>query len=84
MMENNAGGVGAYIGGKGRGTNQVRILELLDNGNVIELDVEVLVHALQDSADLDVVLKLYRDLVVDEGFEEAGGWRLVSMDLVTG
>lgn len=48
------------------------VLELLDNLDVVELDVEVLVHALEDALELDVVLELDRDLVVDEGLEEAG------------
>lgn len=49
----------------------MRILELLEHLDVVELDVEVLVDALEDAADLDVVLELDRDLVVDEGLEEA-------------
>ncbi len=49
----------------------MRVLELLDDGNVVELDVEVLVHALQRAAELDVVLELHRDLLVDERLEEA-------------
>jgi hypothetical protein len=49
----------------------VRVLELLEDLDVVELDVEVLVDALEDAADLDVVLELDGDLVVDEGFEEA-------------
>lgn len=47
------------------------VLELLDNLDIVELDVEVLVHALEDALELDVVLELDRDLVVDEGLEEA-------------
>ena len=50
---------------------QVRVLELLDDLDVVELDVEELVDALEHAPDLDVVLELDRDLVVDEGFEEA-------------
>jgi hypothetical protein len=50
----------------------VGVLELLDNLDVVELDVEILVHALEDALELDVVLELDRDLVVDEGLEEAG------------
>ena len=49
----------------------MRVLELLEDLDVVELDVEVLVDALEDAADLDVVLELDGDLVVDEGFEEA-------------
>jgi hypothetical protein len=50
----------------------MRILELIHNRNILQLDVQVLVHALELAADLDVVLELDRDLVVDEGLEEAG------------
>jgi len=49
----------------------VGIFQLLDDGDVLELDVEVLVDALEDAADLNVVLELDCDLMVDEGFEEA-------------
>lgn len=49
----------------------MRILELLDDLNVIELNVEVLVDALEDALELDVVFELDGDFVVDEGFEEA-------------
>ena len=53
-------------------THHMRVLDLLEHLDVVELDVEVLVDALEDAADLDVVFELDRDLVVDEGFEEAG------------
>lgn len=57
---------------------QMRVLDLLHNADVLELDVEVLVYALEGAADLDVVLELDGDLVVDQGLEEtAGGGRLV-------
>lgn len=49
----------------------MRVLELLDDLDVVELDVEVLVDALEHAADLDVILQLDRDLMVDEGLEEA-------------
>ncbi len=56
-------------------TDQMRVLELLDDGDVVELDVEELVHALEGAAELDVVLELDCDFVVDERLEEAvGGW----------
>lgn len=48
----------------------MRILELLDDLDVIELDVEVLVHALENALELDVVFQLHGDLVVDERLEE--------------
>lgn len=47
------------------------VLELIDNLDVVELDVEVLVDALEDALELNVVLEFDRDLVVDEGLEEA-------------
>ena len=47
------------------------VLELIDNLDVVELDVEVLVDALEDALELNVVLELDGDLVVDESLEEA-------------
>lgn len=58
-------------------TDHVGVLELLEHLDVVELDVEVLVDALEDAADLDVVLELDRDLVVNERLKEAG-WGRVS------
>ena len=49
----------------------MRVLELVDDADVVELDVEVLVDALERAADADVVLELDRHLVVDERLEEA-------------
>ena len=49
----------------------MRILQLLDDADVIELDVEVLVDALEGAADGDVVFELDGDFMVDERFEEA-------------
>lgn len=46
------------------------VLDLLDDLNVVELDVEVLVDALECTADLDVILELDCHLVVDERLEE--------------
>lgn len=48
------------------------ILEVVEDSDVVELDVEVLIDALEDTADLDVVLELDGHLVVDEGLEETG------------
>jgi hypothetical protein len=50
---------------------QMRILQFLDNLNVIQLDVQVLVHAFQDALELNVIFELHGDLVVDERLEEA-------------
>lgn len=55
----------------------MRVLELLDDLYVVQLDVEVLVDALQRAADLDVVLELDSYLVVDERLEEAMGLGLL-------
>jgi hypothetical protein len=55
-------------------THHMRVLDFLQNLNVVELDVEVLVDTLEDTTDLDIILELDRDLVVDEGFEEAAVW----------
>ena len=54
-------------------TYQVRVLELLEDLDIIKLDVEVLVDALQGPPDLDVILELDGDLVVDEGLEKTEG-----------
>ena len=49
----------------------MRVLELLHNADIIQLDVQVLIHAFQCAADLNIVLELDGDLMVDEGLEEA-------------
>lgn len=49
------------------------ILEIVDDADVVELDVEVLIDALEGTADLDVILELNCDLMVDESLEEAVG-----------
>lgn len=58
----------------------MRVLHLLDNGNIIQLDVEVLIHALQRATHGNVILELHRHLVVDESLEEAVGSRLPVSD----
>ena len=50
----------------------MRVFELLENLDIVELDVEVLVDALQGPPDLNVIFELDGDLVVDESLEEAG------------
>lgn len=47
------------------------VLHLLDHRDVVQLDVEVLVHALQRAAHGDVILELDGDLVVHQSLEEA-------------
>lgn len=49
----------------------MRVLVEIENIDVIELDVQVLVHGLQRAADSDVILELDGDGVVGEGLEEA-------------
>lgn len=56
-------------------TYQMRVLELLDDLDVVELDVEELVDALERATNGDVVLELDRHFMVDEGLEEAVGAR---------
>jgi hypothetical protein len=60
----------------------MRVLELLDDLDVVQLDVEVLVHALERAPDLDVVLELYRHLVVDERLEKAASNRQPKLNTV--
>ena len=51
----------------------MRVLELVDDADVVQLDVEVLVDALERAADADIVLELDRHLMVDERLEKAVG-----------
>lgn len=50
---------------------QVGPPQLVDGLGVVQLDVQVLVDALERAADLDFVLELYGDFVLDERLEEA-------------
>jgi hypothetical protein len=52
-------------------THQMRVLHLIEHLHILQLDVQVLIDALERSADRDVVFQFYGDFVVDEGFEEA-------------
>ena len=54
-------------------TNQVRVLELLNDLDVVELDVQELIDGLKRAPDADVVLQLDRHLVIDQRLEKAGG-----------
>lgn len=47
------------------------VLKLLHNLDVIELDVEVLIHTLENALELNIVLELNSDLVVNKGLEKA-------------
>lgn len=46
------------------------VFQLLYHRNVIELDVEVLIYALERAFELDVVFELNRDFMVNKGFEK--------------
>lgn len=50
---------------------QMRPPDLIHRLCVVQLDVQVLVHALECAADLDFVLEFDGDFVLDERFEEA-------------
>ena len=48
----------------------MRIFELIQDSDVVELDVEILVNRFEGAADGDVVLQLDRHGLVGEGLEE--------------
>ena len=48
----------------------MRVFQFLNHGDVIQLYVQVLIDRFQRPAELDVVLKLYGDLVVNQSLEE--------------
>ena len=50
---------------------QMRVFEFFNDTYVVKLDIQVLIHALESSADRDVVLQFDRYLCVDQGLEEA-------------
>lgn len=49
----------------------MRILQFFDSLDVVKLDVQVLIHTLEGSLELDVILELYSYLVVYQCLEEA-------------
>lgn len=49
----------------------MRVFEVIDHADVIEFDVEILVDALERTADLDIVLELDGNLMVDQCLEKA-------------
>lgn len=50
----------------------MRVLVKVQNFDIVKLDVEVLIHRLQDTADADVILEFNSDGLVRKGLEEAG------------
>ena len=53
---------------------EVRVPDLVEDADIVELDVEVLVDGLEGAADGDVVLELDGDGLVHERLEEAVVW----------
>lgn len=69
----------------GEVTHQMRVLDLLDDADVLQLDVEILVDTLERATDLNVIFEFDRDLMVDEGFEEAvSSWSVQSSFQIRG
>lgn len=48
----------------------MRPAHLIDGLGIVELDIKVLVNALERAANLHLVLELHRNLVLDERLEE--------------
>ena len=67
-------------------TAKMRVLGLVENGNVVKFNVEILIDGFESATDADVVFEFDCDGVGGEGFEEAGrqltrpflrrGWKL--------
>lgn len=53
-------------------TDHVWVFQFIHDRDVLELDVQELVHALEGTSYRYIVLELNCDFVVDEGLEEAG------------
>lgn len=47
------------------------VFHRLGDFDIVQLDVEVLVHTLERASNGDVILQLHSDLVIDERLEEA-------------
>jgi hypothetical protein len=60
---------------KPRATHQMWVFQLFYDRNIIQLDVEVLVDALQRAAHRDIVLELDSNLMVHQRLEKAAGYR---------
>ena len=55
----------------------MRILQLLHDLYIIELDIKELVNRFKNAFDRDIVLEFNGDFMVDEGLEEAKAHKLV-------
>lgn len=49
----------------------MRILQFLQHRNIIQLDIQILIHAFQRPANRNVIFQFHCDFVVHECFEEA-------------
>ncbi len=54
-------------------TDQMRVLQFLNNLYIIQLDIQELVYRLQGTTNLDIIFKLHGDFMVDESFKKAEG-----------
>lgn len=52
-------------------TYQMRVFDVVQDTNVVQLDVQVLVHTLESSPDRDVILEFDGHLMIDQRLEEA-------------
>ena len=59
----------------------MRIFELFDYSNVVQLDIKVLVHALQGALYGDIILEFDGDLAVDKRLEEASFCQLALVQM---
>ena len=53
-------------------TYHMRIFDVLHDRDVVQLDIQILIHTLQRSAYRNVILEFDCDFMVDEGLEKAG------------
>lgn len=51
----------------------MRVLVQIQDLDIVQLDVEILIYRLQDTANADVILELDCDGLVGQGLEEAAG-----------
>lgn len=67
------------------------VFQLIENSDIIEFDIQILIHALQSTANGDVIFEFNSDRVIHKGFEEAEEqhcnlrelwWRFVTETLV--
>lgn len=49
----------------------MRVLVEVEHFDIVQLDVQVLIDRLEDSADANVILKLNSDRLIGKGLEEA-------------